>query len=407
MAEETLTVAGLLTRVELALASAVPGPVWIRGEVTGFRRTSGGAAFFRLADPDVDDAALEVSGRGGIMREVDRVLETAGVGFLRDGIEVRVRGVVGVAKKRSVLHLSLLEVDPAFTAGRLAVDRAEILRRMRADGSIDANRRLEIPLVPLRVGLVTSRGSAAHADFLDQLRRSEYRFSVKTVHTPVQGEEAPASIAASLARLGREPVDVVALVRGGGSRLDLAAFDSEEVGRAIASLPVPVVTGIGHEVDRSVADEAAAIAEKTPTAAGEWLVSRVKDFSDRIRTARVSIRDEARAAFARAGERLERTAAVQAGARAGLIRQADMLAHLRTGIGEAARSGLTRHQASLTALEEWFSTVGVEDTLRRGFALVTTADGRRVVRSAGRLAPGDRLLIRFSDGTVPVIVEER
>ena len=151
------------------IGSALPGPVWVRGEVTGFRRTTGGAVFFRLADAEEDDMALDVGGRGRVMLEIDRALEAAGVGSLRAGIEVRVRGTVGVDRRHSRVRLSLLEVDPAFTAGRLAVDRIEVSRRMRADGSIEANRRLEVPLVPQRVGLVTSRGSAAHADFLDQL----------------------------------------------------------------------------------------------------------------------------------------------------------------------------------------------------------------------------------------------
>lgn len=406
MDETTLTVGDLLAGVEQAMASALPGPVWVRGEVLGLRRTSRGAAFFRLVDPVADDAALDVSARGRIVREVERALDEAGVGAMRDGIEVRVRGTVGLDRRRSAIRLSLLEVDPAFTAGRLAVDRAEVLRRLSADGSLAANGRLGLPLVPLRVGLVTSRGSAAHADFLDQLRISGFRFSVATAHATVQGEAAPGAISRALGRVGREPVDVVVLVRGGGSKLDLAAFDTEEVGRAVASAPVPVVTGIGHETDRSIADEAAAVALKTPTGAGEWLVSRVRDFSDRISTARGAIRDEARAGLARAGERLERAAAVLAQARGSLRRQGDALSHLGRGIVESAEDAIADHERLLGRLEEWFSTVSVDETLRRGFALVTAPDGRTVIRSALQVAPGDRLLLRLADGTVPVVVEK-
>lgn len=407
---DTLTVAAVLATVDRAVGSALPGPVWVRGEVTGFRRTSGGAAFFRLADSDVDDVSLDVSARGRVMMEIDRVLDGAGVGALRDGIEVRLRGTVGLDRRRSSLRLSLLEADPSFTAGRLAVDKAEVLRRMRADGSIEVNRRLPIPLVPLRVGLVTSRGSAAHADVLHQLERSGYRFSVLTAHASVQGEAAPQGIAAALDRLARRAstgsVDVVALVRGGGSRLDLAAFDTEEVGRAVAAMPVPVVTGIGHEIDRSVADEAAAVYQKTPSAAGEWLVSIVDDFAGRVGIARTAIREEARAAVGRMRDRLDRSAATLAGAREVLHRQSDLLGHLGSGVAHGARSILERHERTIESLEEFVTTVGLDGTLGRGFAVVTRAADGAVVTSVDDVAAGDGILIRVSDGTVAATVEE-
>ena len=216
MAEATLTVAGLLDTLDAAVGSAVPGPVWVRGEVSGFQRTSRGAAFFRLVDPEQPDNAIEVAASGRMMMTVTHALESAGVGGLRGGIEIRVRATVGVRHSRGHIQLSLLEVDPSFTAGRLAMDRDEVLRRLAGDGSLAANKRLELPTVPLRIGLVTSRGSAAHADFLDQLRRPGYRFSVRTVQAAMQGDRAVSNVVQALSRLGTEDVDVVAVVRGEG-----------------------------------------------------------------------------------------------------------------------------------------------------------------------------------------------
>lgn len=404
--DETLTVAGLLETVGRAVTAAMPEPVWVRGEVTGLRRTSRGAAFFRLADAEVDDAALEVAARGRVMQEIDHVFTAAGVGSLRSGIEVRVLGEVALDERRSMLRLSLLAADPAHTMGRIALDREEVLRRMTADGSIRANGSLPIPLVPLRIGLVTSRGSAAHADFIEQLERSGFAFTVATAHTTVQGEAAPAAVAGALSLVGAEAVDVVALIRGGGSKLDLGAFDTEVVGRALAAVSVPVVTGIGHEVDRTIADEAAAVARKTPTDAAGWLVSAVQDFSDRIGVARQSIGNEASAAILRMQRGLDAHANVLASTGTRLRHESDLLAHQRDLIVESARSALARHRATLDTLDEWFSTIGVEHTLARGFALVTTADGDVVVRSVDQVGPGDRLVVRLADGTVPVVVED-
>lgn len=405
MTQPSLTVSELLIRAQSAIVGEFPTPLWVRGEVTGYRRTSGGAGFFRLADHDVAEAAVEVAARGRVMAEIDRALGDSGVGRLRDGVEIRVRATVGVEKRNSVIRLNLLEIDPEFTAGRLAIDRADVLRRMKADGSLEANALLPTPLVPLRIGLVTSRGSAAHADFIDQLRRSGYRFAVKTAHTTVQGGSAPDRIADAISRFAPETVDILALVRGGGSQLDLTAFDSEVVARAIASALVPVLTGLGHDTDRTVADEAAAFAEKTPSAAGEWVVGRVGDFARRLATARQVIVRESQIALDRHREMLRRAASDVTGGAVALDRQSDTLASLGEGISSSARRVIADQGRLLASLGDWFSAVGIEKTLQRGFAMVTGPEGGRVVRSTSQVHPGDRLSIRFADGTVHVVAE--
>lgn len=407
MSEQSLTVSELLARAQQALVSEFPGPVWVRGEVSGFRRTSGGAAFFRLADPEVDEAALDVAARGRVMADVDRSLGDTGLGGLRDGVEIRARGTVGIAARNSVMRLSLLEIDPAFTAGRLAIDRAEVIRRMTADRSLFANGALTEPLVPLRIGLVTSRGSAAHGDFIDQLRRSQFRFAVRTAHTSVQGDTAPDRVAAGLARVAQEQVDVIALVRGGGSKLDLAGFDTETVARAIAATPVPVITGIGHEMDRTVADEAAAISEKTPSAAGEWLVTRVKDFSDRLARARSHIRREGENALTRHRHMLRQAASDISGSTSTLKRQKDLLDRMSHDIATSARRVLSDQHTRLATQAEWFGAISLDSTLRRGFAVVTTSDARTVIKSVDQLSGGDGIAIRLADGTVRAqVIEE-
>jgi len=405
--ERSFTVSELLTRVQNVVVAEFPSPIWVRGEVTGYRRTSRGAVFFRLADAEADDAALDVSGRGRIMADIERVLGDAGLGRLADGVELRIRGTVEVDRRSSRVRLAMLEVDPAFTAGRLALERARVLQAMSADGSLAANRAVPLPVLPLRLGLVTSRGSAAHADFLDHLKRSGLRFSVRTANTVVQGENAPGDIAAALNRVAVEPIDAVALIRGGGSKLELAVFDTEVVARAIAAMPVPVITGIGHEVDRTIADEVAAVALKTPTAAAEWLVSSVKDFGDRLNGARAHIRSEAEHALGRHHQLLRRTASDLAAMSSALGRQHDALARLQKDLADGAREVLTRHRLELRGLGEWFGAIDLAPTLQRGFALITAPDGKTVIKSVGQVSPGDRLVVRFADGTVGVTVDDQ
>ncbi len=400
---ETLTVVELLRRVDSAVTGEFPGPIWVQGEVSEYRRTAQGAAFFRLVEPETRQS-VEVGARGRLMADVDRRLEASGVGGLRSGIDVRIRCTVGMRQGRSIVQLSLLEVDPSFTAGRLSLDRAEVLRRLAGDGSLEANRKLDLPSVPLRIGLVTSRGSAAHADFLDHLKRPGYAFAVLTVQASMQGERAVDEIADGLRRLGDQDLDLVALIRGGGSKLDLAAFDSETVGRAIAAMSVPVISGIGHETDRSVADEAVAVSVKTPTAAAEWIVARVAEFAARLETARRSIRETALAAHARMAARLDHTATQLSEIRGTMSRQSDQLGFIGSGVVEASRLVIARHSSYLNGLEEMLATIGVEPTLRRGFSLVMGADGS-VVRSVSGLHPGDRVEVRMVDGSVSMVVE--
>lgn len=405
MTSGTLTVVELLDALDEAVSAAVPGPVWVRGEVSGLQRTSRGAVFFRLVDPELPDHAIDVAASGRLMRAVEHALDAAGVGALRSGIEVRVKGTVGLRRSRSLVQLSLLEVDPEFTAGRLALDRDEVIRRLAADGSLAMNGALELPLVPLRIGLITSRGSAAHADFLDHLTRPGYRFSVRAVQAAMQGEGAVSNVVNGLRRLATEALDVAVLIRGGGSKLDLATFDAEDVGRAVAAMPVPVITGIGHETDRSVADEAAAVPLKTPTAAAEWIVGRVAEYAGRLETARRSIRDEARAARTRTAARLDHSASQLAETRGALSRQIDHLSYLEQGIVDGSRAAVQRHRDRLAAFTEMFSAIGIEPTLRRGFALVTRPEGA-VVRTVGELNEGERVMVRMADGSVAMVVEQ-
>ena len=140
------------------------------------------------------------------------------------------------------------------------------LKRLTEAGLVGRNAALAFPLVPLRIGLVASRGSAAWHDVRHELEGSGIGFRLAHVDVRVQGEEAAAAVASAVRTLSRRPLDVIVIVRGGGSRTDLAAFDDERVALAIARAPVPVLTGLGHEVDRSVADHVAHTAYKTPTA---------------------------------------------------------------------------------------------------------------------------------------------
>jgi exodeoxyribonuclease VII large subunit len=250
------------------------------------------------------------------------ILDRAGA-KLADGQKVRCRVAVDFYPPGGRLQVQVREIDPSFTLGELARRREETIAALAAAGLLERNKALPLPAIPLSIGLVTSGGSAAYHDFLATLRESGYGFRVLFVHAAVQGPEAEAGIPSALALAAASGCDLLVLIRGGGSKSDLAAFDSRAVAEAVAIAALPVLTGLGHEIDESVADLAAHRSFKTPTKAAEFLVATVaaaelaaEQLGDRIaREARRTLA-EAMARLGRAerraaagGERLRRAGA--------------------------------------------------------------------------------------------------
>ena len=340
-------------------------------------------------------------------------------------------------------------VDPRHTLGKLAADRDRVLRALAADGLLDRNATLPMPLVPLRLGLVTSDDSAAANDVLHELERSGLGFAVQLVDARVQGADAVTSLCAALAHLHGADVDVVLLVRGGGARTDLVAFDDEQVARAVATMPVPVVTGIGHEIDRAVVDEIAHTATKTPTAAAGVVIERVREYvavvdglwstiaeralvrlrrslhllgrdADRLRVAttgslsagldRLDAAEQRLVDDARRSTRRAEAAVSTAAHRTSTLtlvrlrRGDDELESSRRRIEIAARRRLDGADAELTATERLIRAVHPDRTLARGFVLVERAPGG-FARSTTDMSVGEQVSLRLADGRAAATID--
>ena len=258
--------------------------VWIEGEMRNLNRSAKGHVYFDLVDAGRDGdptrPMLSVTLFDKERQAVNRHLtEQGGAVRMGDGIRVRIRGRLNIYGARSSLQLRMSWIDPAYTLGVMGQERDRVLAVLAAEGLLGANAAAPMPLVPLHIALVTSINSAAHADALHELQRAGPGFRVTVVDTRTQGCEAERSIVAALGVAAERGAEVVLLVRGGGARTDLAAFDSELVARAIVASPLPVVTGIGHEIDRTVADEVAHSAHKTPTAAAAAVADGARRFA--------------------------------------------------------------------------------------------------------------------------------
>lgn len=431
-ARPAFTVSALLGEVRRVLNEGFPpgAGVWVRGEIQRVTDHRSGHCYIDLVDPEAgaahDAPVLKVNCWRSTWGPLKRLLADRGI-TLQEGMVVTLRGRVDLYAPRAQVNLVVAELDVDALLGRLAAERAALLRRLEAEGLLRANPARPMPPVPLVVGLVAAPGSEGFRDCTGQLLSSGFAFRIRHVPVPVQGASAARAVASAVGRLAGAGCDVVVVVRGGGARADLAAFDTEVVARAVATCPVPVWTGIGHTGDQSVADVVAHRAYVTPTECGQALVRAVDGWwQERTAAAGLVAR--------RAGQTLEQAAARDSAARgrlvactrsqlrghAGRVRhRAERLAAVGPRMAAAAADGVQVRSGRLAPLatsvldrhgervEGWRRLLGaydVERQLRRGYSLTMDAGGR-VVRSAAALAPGDRLVTRLADGTVTSVVE--
>ena len=383
--ETTFGVGELVARVSRVVASAFPAELWVRGEIHGYKRpNANGHVYFDLCERNNrrgPATTMPVALFRDSHQRVQRQLADYPGFTLGDGLEVRIRGQVKYGYGRVQLVMSA--VDPVHTLGKLAADRQRVLAALAADGLLTANKAHAVPLLPLRVGLVTSVGSAAYEDTVQELTASGFGFTVVAVDARVQGAGAELSMVRALHRLQRERCDVVLLVRGGGARTDLVAFDGERLARAVAAMPVPVFVGVGHEIDTCVVDEVAHTSLKTPTACAAAVVDQVRRAAARVETVATTLAERAGRGLGRAEARLDGTA---------------------RRIPAAATRALDRHAARLDLLAAHTSAADPVRLLARGWTLTRRDDGT-LVRGPADAEPGTVVVTTTAGGPVRSRVE--
>jgi exodeoxyribonuclease VII large subunit len=402
---DTLRVGELNRLIRYALSVTFPSDLWVEGEISSLKRHEGsGHVYFQLVeagDAGQADATVSVALYAADRRNVNMMLKRAG-GAIRmaDGVHIRIRGSLDYYPPHGRLQLRMSAIDPAFTLGKLTAERDRVLAALAQEGLLDRNRSLPYPAVPTHIGLITSEGSAAHADFMDELTRSGFAWRVSLAATRVQGPGAEREIVRALEQLTGSGAEVVALVRGGGARTDLMVFDAEVIARAIAGSTTPVITGIGHEIDSSVADAVAAVAHKTPTACAAALVEQARTGMRRAESAWDRIAERAEATTQHAGRRLEdqshrvvlRSHAVVELASRSLEHRTHRLQRTHSQVLDRA----DQHLAAAT------TRVGVLDPARalaRGWSITRRADGT-VLRDPADAPPGSQLRTTVAGGVI-------
>jgi exodeoxyribonuclease VII large subunit len=410
------SVAGLVREVADLLTSRF-SVCTVRGELSGFSRAASGHCYFNLKDADGGQALV----RCAMFRRAASLLAFAP----SDGQLVELRGRVGVYEPRGELQVIVEAMQPAG-AGALYEQFLRTKAKLEAQGLFDAARKRELPRWPRAVGVVTSLGAAALHDVISALVRRAPHVSVIVYPSLVQGADAPAAIAAAIARASdRAEVDALLVCRGGGSLEDLWAFNDERVVRAIVAASMPVVCGVGHETDVTLADFAADLRAPTPTAGAELIAPTRQFCVDGLDAIGAAITHRLHTVLDTQAQRLDRVATRLSRPGQGVRRQAEriaLLAHrlsgqlpraldahrarierLESGLRQASRSRVVHEARRLDVFEARLRALDPKQVLARGYAWLSDIDGRAVV-SAAQLAPGMPLRAVLNDGSADVTV---
>lgn len=293
MSKQEFSLFDLQKHIQNVLEEKLDHNYHLIAEIGSIQENTAGHAYLELIEKDKDSDRLKAKARANIWIYTYRMLkpyfQSVTGSNLSQGMKVSV-SVKVLYHPVFGISLNITDIDPEFTLGDIEKKRLEVIRRLEEEGVIDMNKELDLPDVPQRVAVISSQTAAGYQDFMNQLLNNGFGFRFHTELFPavVQGNECPNSLAAALeAVLDREDeFDLVVIVRGGGAKSDLACFDDYITAAHIAQFPLPVLTGIGHERDTSIADRVACMQLKTPTAVAEFLIDRLAATDDLLNESR-------------------------------------------------------------------------------------------------------------------------
>ncbi len=393
------TVAELTARIRALLEGDESlQDVAVSGEISNMTRARSGHWYFTLKDANASLRCVMWRSAAGRQRFVPQ-----------EGDAVQALGHIGLYEPRGEYQLYATQLRP-LGVGELYAQFEQLKRALEAEGLFDEARKRPLPAFPRVIGVVTSPQAAAFQDVCNVLRRRYPLAQVWLSPAAVQGIDAPAQLRAALARLNaRAEVDVILLIRGGGSIEDLWAFNDEALARAIAASRLPVVSGVGHETDFSIADFVADLRAPTPSAAAELVTPDLGEVQQQLTGAQARLEALQRARLALLADRL-------GASRRSLMHLSPLreLATLRQRLDDQElrlqRAWHTAHSALAARLAEGTAALGAADPqaiLQRGYALLTKVqDGARVT-SVDEAGVGDALLAQLRDGELPLRVEDR
>lgn len=449
-ATKHITLSALTEKIRLAVESGTGGEQWVVAEVSSLQVNYSGHCYLELTERTEGQQMPKAVCKAVIWANRFKMIAAYFRHQTGGDISVGMKILVSCsASFHSVYGLSLVisDIDPTYTIGEVGRVKQQSVARLQQDGVFGMNKELPLPMVVQRVAVVSSATAAGYGDFCNELQASAYNFELTLFQAIMQGEGAERSIIAALEEVAEYEFDAVVIIRGGGSVSDLACFDNYNLCANIAQFPMPIITGIGHERDSSVADMVAAVSLKTPTAVASFMIELAAAFTNRLERAEVYIKQKTVQIVTGESRRVENISlhlqslvkrsihnnqikihSVESTlgftARRAIEQRLNMCEALYRSLGERSLQRIAEQVVSVGRLTERLKesvhgvivgeshrlemvTLGVEALdprriLKRGYAIINNG-----LHSVNQISQGDELTVELSDGVIKAKVNEK
>ena len=374
--------------IKEGIESLFPDRVWVKAEVSAVKARRGGHCYLELSQSGAEGLVAKCSAIiwSSKYRFIAPYFESVTGSPLSEGMVILAQVQVNYSELYG-LSLIIDEIDPEFTLGVKEMERQQTIERLRSEGLMELQKELQLPVLPYRLAVISAEDAAGYRDFMRHIEENPYGFKVLPVLFPalMQGAGCPASIVQALDSVldSGQQWDAVLILRGGGSKLDLACYDDYQMSAVIAQYPLPVLTAIGHDQDYHVCDMVAHEYLKTPTALADFIMDIYQGEDERISSCQTRVR------LAVSNR---------------LYREETLLDSLSSRIKGGFSLKIAVMESALQVLQTRIEAADPRRILDRGYALAVDADGV-VLRGAAGCKPGDKVSVMFADGVLDCIVE--
>ncbi len=390
IAHNAITLYDLAVLIRRTIDQGLPNTYLVTAEIQSLSVNRSGHAYLELVEKSEEGNRVISQARAtiwaGQYRMIKAYFESATGRQLQSGIRIMVKAKVNYHEIYG-LSLNITDILPEYTVGEIAMQRQRTIDQLKADGIFDMNRTLALPRLVQRIAVISSATAAGYGDFCKQLQGNQYGyyFSATLFEAAVQGDGAAASIIEALDSIAecRDQFDCVAIIRGGGSKTDLACFDQLAISQHICQFPLPIITGIGHDRDESVADLVANTPLKTPTAVAQFLIDRAHGCDMALNAKSAAI--------------MRKVAMAMSGKISAIYMAWDRIIN-------RVKNRLLQADARLQTIEARIEARSPKAVLRRGYTYVMV-DGK-IVTTAAQLKDGQKITTVFNDGTATSVVTE-
>ena len=389
MERQHIDLFGLQSRLKQGIDSLFPNRIWVKAEVSAVKARNGGHCYLELSQSDSNGLVAKASAIiwSSKYRIIAPYFQSVTGSPIQEGMTVLVEVQVNYSELYG-LSLIINDIDPEFSLGVKELERQKTIERLQKEGLMDLQKGLQLPLLPYKIAVISAEDAAGYRDFVRHIAENPYGFTYDLTLFPalMQGAECPRSIISALDSVLEDggQWDAVLVLRGGGSKLDLACFDDYDLAAVIAQYPLPVLTAIGHDQDFHVCDMVAHEYVKTPTALADFLLDIYEQEDERLS----SLQTRMRLAFSNK------------------IYQAESLLNmLQERMKGAFAMKIANMEAALRVLEARMTAADPRKILERGYALAVDKDGV-VVKGVSGKAAGDKVSVMFADGTLECTVDQ-